>query len=340
MPVEVELSDHRPHLVGRRRKLDRFGDGLQFRVRRREIRKHLHAGLRRAGRAALQELAIVVDEPGEQDVDRVRVDRAAASRLVRPAVDRALLDLEVAFVGDRLGHIEQQKIVEEDIRVGGERFRRPIGLAVAHVPVGEAVLQALQEQRLQLLGDRERRLLIPQVAYVVYPEQPGIVEPYVRLLGAPDPVDACDWMSDAAGRLRDGDGLGDRAEQRALRGIEHAARVELDDDAEHVVVLQQIGNLLERRGDPGEVERVGTQPGEHADIALRRRRSLLVVHRERQLATARQCADAALDHVPRGIALQDLEPEAEADLVVRGLKLRGIADAGNGHPANGDRVSR
>ena len=55
-------------------------------------------------------------------------------------------------------------------------------------------------------------------------------------------------------------------------------------------------------------------------------------------ATARQCADAALDHIPRGIALQDLEPEAEADLVVRRLKLRGIANAGNGHAANGDRV--
>ena len=94
-------------------------------------------------------------------------------------------------------------------------------------------------------------------------------------------------------RLRDRDGLGDRAEQRALRGIEHAARVELDDDAEHVVVLQQIGNLLERCGDPGEVERIGTQPGEHADIAFRCRRPLLVVHRERQRATARQRADAA-----------------------------------------------
>ncbi len=68
------------------------------------------------------------------------------------------------MVGDRLGDIEQQKIIEEDIRVGGERFWRPIGLAVAHVPVREAVLQALQEQRLELLRDRERRLLIPQVA--------------------------------------------------------------------------------------------------------------------------------------------------------------------------------
>ena len=55
---------------------------------------------------------------------------------------------------------EQQKIVEEDIGVGGERFRRPIGLAIAHIPIDEAVLQTLQKQRLQLFRDRERRLLI------------------------------------------------------------------------------------------------------------------------------------------------------------------------------------
>ncbi len=95
-----------------------------------------------------------------------------------------------------------------------------------------------------------------------------------------------------------------------LRRIEHAARVELDDHAEHVVVLQQIGKLLELADVPGEIERVGTQPGEHPDIALGCRRPLLVVHRERQLATVRQCADAALDHLPRSIALQDIEPEA------------------------------
>src|SRR5262249_13198110 len=152
-------------------------------------------------------------EPGEQDVDRVCVDRTATSRLIGPAVDRALLDLEVALVGDRLGYIKQQKIVEEDMSVGGERLRSPVGLAVAHVPVLEADLQTLQEERLQRLGDRERRLLIPQVADVVYPIQRGIVESHIRLFGASDPVDACDWMSDAAGRLRDGDGLGDRAEQ-------------------------------------------------------------------------------------------------------------------------------
>ena len=237
------INDHTSS--GAAASVDGFGNGLQLHVRRREIRKHLHAGLRRAGGAALEELAIAVDEPGEQDVDRVRVDRTAASRLVTAAVDRALLDLEVALVGDRLGDVEQQKIVEEDIRVGGERFRRPIGLAVEPVPDREAVLQALQEQWLQRLRDRERRLLIPQVAQIVDPRHRGIVEPHVRLLGASDPVDAEDRMAEEGSLLRDRDGLGDRAEQRALRGIEHAARIELDDDAEHVVVLQQIGKPLE-----------------------------------------------------------------------------------------------
>ena len=103
-------------------------------------------------------------------------------------------------------------------------------------------------------------------------------------------------------------------------------------------MLQQVWHFFELGGDPGEVERIGSQPGEYADITLGRRRPLLVVHRERQFATVRQRADAALDHLPGGIALEDLEPEAKADLVVRGLKLRGIANARNGHAANDDRV--
>jgi hypothetical protein len=96
------------------------------------------------------------------------------------------------LVGDRLGDVEQQKIIEEDVRVGGKRLRRPISLAVTHVPVGEAVLQALQEQRLQLFSDCKRRLLVPKIAQVICPRQPGIAKPYVGLLGASDPVDACD----------------------------------------------------------------------------------------------------------------------------------------------------
>src|SRR6516162_1741381 len=91
MPVATKLSNQRPHRVGRSRKLDGFANGLQFCVRRREIRKQLHAGLRCPGRTALEELSIVVYKPGEQDVEYVRVDRAAASRVVRASVDRAFL---------------------------------------------------------------------------------------------------------------------------------------------------------------------------------------------------------------------------------------------------------
>jgi hypothetical protein len=69
--------------------------------------------------------------------------------------------------------IEQQKIVEEDICVGGERFRRPIGLAVAHIPIGEAVLRRCRNSGCSFFRNRKWRLLIPQVAYVIYPDRPG-----------------------------------------------------------------------------------------------------------------------------------------------------------------------
>src|SRR4029450_6781917 len=40
MPGAAEVSDHRPYLVGRCRDFDGLGDGLQLRVRSREIRKY------------------------------------------------------------------------------------------------------------------------------------------------------------------------------------------------------------------------------------------------------------------------------------------------------------
>src|SRR5262252_3578915 len=61
MPGAAELSDQRPHVVGRRRELNGFGNGLQFRVRRRKIWKILHARLRRPGRTALEELPIAIN---------------------------------------------------------------------------------------------------------------------------------------------------------------------------------------------------------------------------------------------------------------------------------------
>src|SRR5262245_11157640 len=116
MPVEAEPSRHRPHLVPVGRNLDGLVYGLELYVRLSEVRKHVHAGFRRAGRAALEELAIMVDEPGQQDVDRVRVDGAPAACPVRTAGERALLDLEVARVRDRLRDVEQQEVVEKDPR--------------------------------------------------------------------------------------------------------------------------------------------------------------------------------------------------------------------------------
>src|SRR4030095_2889011 len=103
-----------------------------------------------------------------------------------------------------------------------------------------------------------------------------------------------------------GNRLGDGAEQRAFCRIKHATRIALDNNAEHIGVLQQIWKLLEYGDVPGEVERVGAQPCEHANITLRRRRPVLFVHSERQLATIRQFANAALNGFPRSVALEGL----------------------------------
>ena len=165
----------------------------------------------------------------------------------------------------------------------------------------------------------------------------GIVESHVGLFRTSNPVDAGGRRSKRSGG-RDRDGLGDNAEQRALRGIEHAARIELDNDAEHIVVLQKVGNLLDLGDDPCEVERVGAQPGEHADSAVRGRRPLLVIDDEATARDPRQRADAALDHVPGSIVVQDIEPEAEADLFICRLKLRCVANAGNAYVANNNRM--
>ena len=82
-------------------------------------------------------------------------------------MERAFLDLEITGVGDRLRHVEQQEIIEIDIGGGGERCRRPVGLAIAHVPVGQTVDQALAKQGSEFFRNRKRSLLIPQVAQVV-----------------------------------------------------------------------------------------------------------------------------------------------------------------------------
>ena len=125
----------------------------------------------------------------QQHIDDVGVDGAAAAGRVGTTVERAFLDLQVTGIGDRLCHIEQHEVVEKHAGIGGKRRRSPVLLAIAHVPDGQAVLQALQEQRTELFIDRERRLLIPKIAYVVYARHSAVVETHVGLLGTADPIE-------------------------------------------------------------------------------------------------------------------------------------------------------
>src|SRR5262249_26872461 len=158
----------------------------------------------------------------------VRIDGAAAPGAVRMAGNGALLDLEMALVRDRFADVKQQEIVEENIGIGGERLGGPVGSSVHEVPGRKAVLEALQEQWLKRLGDREWRLLIPQVADIVNKRHGRIIEPDISLLRSSHPVDSGERRTQQRVLLRDGNSLGDSTEQRALPEIEHTPSIELD----------------------------------------------------------------------------------------------------------------
>ena len=98
-----------------------------------------------------QGFAIAVHHPGQQDIDNVGIHGSAAAGLISLAVEGAFLNLQVAGVGDGFRNVEQQKVVEKHVGVGGKRRRRPILPAVAHVVGGQTVLQTLEEQRTQLV---------------------------------------------------------------------------------------------------------------------------------------------------------------------------------------------
>ena len=177
------------------------------------------------------------------------VDRAASAGLIGLSVERAFLDFQMTGVGDRLCNINQQKVVDKHVGVGGQCRRRPVLLAVAHIPFGQAVLQALKKQRAKLFIDRERRLLVPEIAKIVRTLQSGIVQAHIGLLGTANPIDAWRLVSDKCAGPGNRHRFGDHREQRSLAGIKHALRVEFDDDAQHVVVEEQILKLLQTRGN-------------------------------------------------------------------------------------------
>ena len=109
----------------------------------------------------------------------------ASARPIGKPVERAFLDLKKGGVGDRLRHVEQQEVIEEDVCAGDQRGRRPVCAAIAHVPIGQTVDQALLEQGTKILGDREWRLLIPKVAQVLRPAMVGLLSRMLVCSGLP-----------------------------------------------------------------------------------------------------------------------------------------------------------
>jgi hypothetical protein len=135
----------------------------------------------------------------------------------------------------------------------------------------------LQKKRPDVRRNRERRLLIPQIAQVDGMTYPRIVEPDIRLLRATHPIDPRRLVPDGNSWLRVRHRFPDGTEKRTLVGIEHAARIEFDHDRQHVVVLKQVGNFSHERDVPREIERVGPQTREHAKDAVRGRCAPLVI---------------------------------------------------------------
>src|SRR5262249_39996982 len=149
-------------------------------------------------------------------------------------------NLQVTGVSDRLRNVEQHKVVEKHVGVGGERRRGPILSPVLRIPGGQAVFQTLKKKRSNLISNGKWRLLVPQVTHIVYALQTRIVEADIGLLGATNPIEARGLLSDQGASAGQRHRLCDGGKQRTLVWIEHPPRIELDDNAQHIVVQQQV----------------------------------------------------------------------------------------------------
>src|SRR5208337_3006689 len=193
----------------------------------------------------------------------------------------------------------------------------PVRMAIAHVPIGQAVYQALAEYGLEFIGNGKRSLLIPQVAQVVRPCHCRIVKPHVCLFRAADPIETWRFMSDWASRPKRRTRFCNDPKQRAFVGIEPTASIEFDDDRKHVVVLQQVGSLFEHRRKPSKKEGIGAQARKHAKHSVRSRCPFFVIHNKIEFLAIREGAGAVLDRVrAAGSALKDTESTIEAILLV------------------------
>ena len=87
--------------------VDAVGNALQFGVGRCEVWKILRARLGGPGGSAAQGFTIAIDHPAQQAIDDVGVHSATTASPISLPVERTLLDLQIACVGDGLRHIEQ-----------------------------------------------------------------------------------------------------------------------------------------------------------------------------------------------------------------------------------------
>ena len=204
----------------------------------------------------------------------------------------------MAGVGDRLCDVEQQKIIEKHVRVGGQRGRRPVLLAVAHIPVGQDCPSDAEGNRAKLFIDRERRLLIPEVADIVDALQSADCSSRTLVCsGRPTQSIRGGGCPTKAPGTRNWQRFGDHRRTASPCRDRARARIELDDDAKHVVVEEQILKFPHDPAvnEPGEDERIGAHPREDAEGAVRRGCSFFVTDKETKRLSVRQRASAALD---------------------------------------------
>src|SRR5262249_26113606 len=126
--------------------------------------------------------------------------------------------------------------------------------------------------------------------------------------------------------------FGSYAKERSFVGIQHAPSIKLDDNAKHVVVLQQVGNgPHSRHKGPRQIKRVGSQPGEDTKSAVGSGCSVPIVDHHTKRVSVRQSDGASLDgFCARRTALQRVKTAGETYLLIAGLELRGVAETHQG----------
>jgi hypothetical protein len=145
-------------------------------------------------------------------------------------------------------------------------------------------------------------------------------------------------MSDWARGSWNWDGFSNDSEQGALAGIEHLASVKFDNNREHIVMLQQVGERLGMFYDPCKKEGIGSKTRKYSKHSVGRRCAFFVTHNKLQHLSIWTGQSATLNWFRVTSVFEYAESATEAILFVTGLELRGIANTSHGYPAYDDRM--